>query len=117
MLDGPLKVMSKACHHITLYSLDSSQACAARRVVFGGFRATFVCRRHAHGRGCVRRAICQHPCLLPCGLSRQEPREKILITKAAERCARHRQWQWPACRGSGDGSNSTSRQSYDLDDG
>ena len=50
MLDGPLKVMSKACHHITLYSLDSSQACAARRVVFGGFRATFVCRRH--GRGC-----------------------------------------------------------------
>ena len=47
MLDGPLKVMSKACHHITLYSLDSSQACAARRVVFGGFRATFVCRRHA----------------------------------------------------------------------
>ena len=117
MLDGPLKVMSKACHHITLYSLDSSQACAARRVVFGGFRATFVCRRH--GRGC---APCRHlptpvPSVLPCGLSRQEPREKILITKAAERCARHRQWQWPACRGSGDGSNSTSRQSYDLDDG
>lgn len=58
MLDGPLKVMSKACHHITLYSLDSSQACAARRVVFGGFRATFVCR------GVMVGGVCAVPDLL-----------------------------------------------------
>ena len=66
MLDGPLKVMSKACHHITLYSLDSSQACAARREVFGGFRATFVCRRVMVGGGvcaavaCAPRPVCQN---------------------------------------------------------
>ena len=72
MLDGPLKVMSKACHHITLYSLDSSQACAARRVVFGGFRATFVCRRH--GRGCVRRAISHLLTPVPSALRSFAPR-------------------------------------------